>query len=68
MIKRLPVESPVTEYLHAKAARLGIPLSGSFELTPLCNLQCRMCYVRMTRAQQEAWGGRPGRQDFYICC
>lgn len=54
MIKRLPVESPVTEYLHAKAARLGIPLSGSFELTPLCNLQCRMCYVRMTRAQQEA--------------
>ena len=54
MMKRQPVESPVTEYLHAKAARLGIPLSGSFELTPLCNLRCRMCYVRMTKAQQEA--------------
>lgn len=50
----IPVESPVTEYLHAKAARLGIPLSGTFELTPCCNMTCKMCYVRMTKAEQEA--------------
>lgn len=24
------------------------PISGSFELTPLCNLDCRMCYVHLT--------------------
>lgn len=24
-----------------------IPISGSFELTPLCNLDCRMCYVHL---------------------
>lgn len=50
----IPVEPPITEYLHAKAARQGIPLSGTFELTPLCNMSCRMCYVRMSREQQEA--------------
>lgn len=49
-----PVEPMITEYLHTKAARLGIPLNGTFELTPLCNMNCRMCYVRMDQAQQEA--------------
>ena len=44
----------ITEYLHTKASRLGIPLNGTFELTPLCNMNCRMCYVRMDREQQEA--------------
>ena len=50
----IPVEAPMTEYLHAKASRLNIPLSGTFELTPVCNMACRMCYVRMTKAEQEA--------------
>ena len=44
----------ITEYLHTKAARLGIPLNGTFEVTPLCNMNCRMCYVRMDREQQES--------------
>ena len=51
---RRPVEPAITEYLHTKASRLGIPLNGTFELTPLCNMNCRMCYVRMGREQQEA--------------
>lgn len=51
---QIPVESPITEHLHSRAARLNIPLSGTFELTPVCNMQCRMCYVRMTKSQQEA--------------
>lgn len=50
----IPVEPRITEYLHAKAARQSIPLSGSFELTPCCNMTCKMCYVRMTKAEQEA--------------
>ena len=51
---RRPVEPMITEYLHTKAARLGIPLNGTFEVTPLCNMNCRMCYVRMDREQQES--------------
>ena len=55
----IPVEAPMTEYLHAKASRLNIPLSGTFELTPVCNMACRMCYVRMTKAQQEGAASSP---------
>lgn len=50
----IPVEPPITEYLHIKAARQRVPLSGTFELTPVCNMDCRMCYVRMSKEQQEA--------------
>ncbi len=50
----LPKEAPLTEYLHRKAVRLGIPLNGTFELTPCCNMACRMCYVRKTKEEQEA--------------
>ena len=34
-----------SDYLFAKADERGIPLSGTFELTPRCNLDCRMCYI-----------------------
>lgn len=32
-------------YLHSKARKLGIPVSGTFELTPRCNFDCKMCYI-----------------------
>lgn len=38
-------EFPVSIYLIQKAARMGVPLSGTFELTSRCNFNCRMCYV-----------------------
>ena len=51
---RKPVEPVVTDYLYRKAARMGMPLSGTFELTPLCNMNCKMCYVRLDQRQQAA--------------
>lgn len=39
---------PLTEYLYTKAGRAGIPIGGTFELSPVCNFSCRMCYVRKT--------------------
>ena len=50
----LPVAPAATEYLYRKASAAGIPLSGTFELTPVCNMDCKMCYVRMSRSAQEA--------------
>ena len=49
-----PVEAQITNYLYAKASYQGLPLSGTFELTPCCNMACKMCYVRKTKAEQEA--------------
>ena len=34
-----------SDYLFAKAGEQGIPLSGTFELTARCNLDCKMCYI-----------------------
>ncbi len=51
---QLSVESKITEYLHQKASWKRIPLSLSFELTPVCNMACRMCYVRMDKKTQES--------------
>lgn len=41
----VPVESEFSVYLHKKAVKLGIPVSGNFELTPRCNFNCKMCYI-----------------------
>lgn len=31
-----------------KARETDTPINGSFELTPLCNLDCKMCYVHLS--------------------
>ena len=51
-----PVEPHLTEYLYRRATAAGLPLSGTFELTPVCNMDCKMCYVRLTPCQQQAMG------------
>lgn len=33
-----------------KATMTNTPISGAFELLPLCNLNCRMCYLRKSAA------------------
>ena len=39
---------------RAKCART--PANGSIELLPLCNMNCDMCYVRLSRREMEAQG------------
>lgn len=41
-------EAPLTKFLFHKASGQLLPLSGTFELSPVCNFSCRMCYVRKT--------------------
>lgn len=48
--------SDVRRQLSRKCAALGIPVSGVFELTPRCNLRCRMCYVRLTPEEMKPLG------------
>ena len=43
--------SRVRRFLSFKAREKNLPISGSFELTPLCNLDCKMCYVHLQREQ-----------------
>lgn len=43
--------SNFTRYLGLKAREKGIPVSNQFELTPLCNFSCKMCYVHLNADQ-----------------
>lgn len=49
---RTSVEPHIMTYLHQKGRVLGLPISGTFELTPRCNFNCPMCYIHMTGEQQ----------------
>lgn len=51
------IEPKLSKYLHHAAAQKGVPLSGTFELSPCCNMDCRMCYVRKSREEVNLAGG-----------
>lgn len=57
-VKETQYHAPISKYLDAKARAAGLPITGTFELTPQCNLECKMCYVRKT-PQQIAAHPRP---------
>ena len=48
--------STVERMLLNQARMKHIPMNGSIELLPLCNLNCKMCYVRLSREEMEAQG------------
>ncbi len=41
----------VRYFLDMRAREKSVPLKGTFELTPLCNLDCQMCYVHLNSRQ-----------------
>lgn len=49
--------NPVEQKLVERANEAQIPISSAFELTPVCNLHCDMCYVRMEKSQVDCHGG-----------
>lgn len=56
-MQKINSDAEINRYLHQKARKNRIPLAGIFELTPCCNLHCRMCYVRKSAQEVKALGG-----------
>lgn len=46
-------EPMLSAFLHSRGAQLGLPVSGTFELTARCNFSCPMCYVHLCKARVE---------------
>ncbi|MCR5295009.1 MAG: radical SAM protein [Lachnospiraceae bacterium] len=46
----------IEKRLIDNATQKNIPISGSIELLPLCNMDCNMCYVRLSRSEMEQQG------------
>ena len=55
-VQNVPMQPQVRRYFYRKAARNRTPISGTFELTPRCNMNCRMCYIRMSETEMKARG------------
>ena len=45
------------ERLVAKANKAKFPLTANFELSPMCNLHCDMCFIRTEKSVVERLGG-----------
>ena len=48
--------NPAERLLADKADAMRAPLGGSMELLPLCNMDCKMCYIRLSRQEMEQRG------------
>ena len=46
----------VERALMSQASQNRVPINGSIELLPLCNMNCDMCYVRLSREEMEKQG------------
>ena len=53
-----PIQGATTleRRLVYKAKQSKMPINGSIELLPLCNMNCDMCYVRLSPSEMEAQG------------
>ena len=47
----------IKDRLYKQATKDRVPLTGAFELSPLCNFNCKMCYVRRNADEAEREGG-----------
>lgn len=51
------MDLPTMEFaMMQRAAVRGLPVHGSIELTPLCNMNCEMCYVRLNQEEMSRQG------------
>ena len=46
----------IIKYFSAKSRVEKIPFSGTLELTPRCNMNCKMCYIRMSEEEMKSVG------------
>lgn len=49
--RRMEWLDPFYKQVWEKAFADGIPISGTFEITPRCNFDCKMCYVHLKPEQ-----------------
>lgn len=50
--------------LLAKADMMNIPIGGSMELLPLCNMDCKMCYIHMSKSEMSQRGKMLSLQEW----
>lgn len=62
--RRMEWLDPFYKAVWEKAFVDAIPISGTFELTPRCNFNCRMCYVHLKEDQISRYGKELTAQEW----
>ena len=60
------IEPQITEYIFHKATVEHRPISGTFELSPICNYNCRMCYVHQSEEKLRKQGKKVKPPKFWL--
>ncbi|MGM9537395.1 MAG: radical SAM protein [Candidatus Onthomonas sp.] len=55
-MERFMADITMEKELIQRAAQSRRPVSGTLELLPLCNMNCDMCYVRLSKGELEQQG------------
>ena len=55
--RRMEWLDPFYKAVWERAFADAIPISGTFELTPRCNFNCRMCYVHLQPEKSPGMAG-----------
>lgn len=59
-------EPPYLKHLFSLASKSRTPLSGTLEITPRCNLNCRMCYIHTPDCKEAEKREMPKEKIFGI--
>lgn len=54
----------IERQLIAHAGQHQVPINGSIELLPLCNMKCDMCYVRLESSEVKKLGGLHSAEEW----
>lgn len=57
-------DAAIKQYVFKKGTSLGVPVSGTFELTSRCTLDCRMCYIHAPERDASAAAGELSAQQW----
>ncbi|MBQ8619472.1 MAG: radical SAM protein [Clostridia bacterium] len=60
----MSITSQLQKALIEKAKQLRKPISVNFELLPVCNLKCKMCYIRTDTETVDRMGGLLSADDW----
>ena len=60
----LPDSNEFMMQMHAYAKEHAIPISGTFELTPRCNFNCKMCYVHLSEDRISQFGSEMDAKEW----
>lgn len=63
-MKDLDAMDSMEKMLVQKAYQRQAPVNGSLELLPLCNMNCDMCYVRLSKTEMEQKGRLRTKEEY----